>query len=75
MATNDLKSANEKPATSENGLHDQPSSLPPQTEVDQETKNNVVDWDGPCDTQNPRNWPAWKRMIQVVLVSAFLLTA
>lgn len=40
-----------------------------------ETKDNIVDWDGPDDPDNPRNWPAWKRMTQVILASAFLLTA
>lgn len=55
-----MESANEKAAISP---------------VEQETKDNIVDWDGPDDPQNPRNWPTWKRMIQVVLSSLFLLTA
>ena len=38
-----------------------------QTTIEHETKDNVVDWDGPDDPQNPRNWPAWKRMTQVIL--------
>ncbi|KAL4911200.1 hypothetical protein BDW74DRAFT_164774 [Aspergillus multicolor] len=67
MAT-DLESAHEKPAGH------QPSE-PDQTATEQETKANIVDWDGPEDPQNPQNWPAWKRMTQVVLASAFLLTA
>lgn len=74
----DLESAQEKPAISEDGHHDQQSSEPSepdQTTIEQETEDNVVDWDGPDDSQNPRNWPAWKRMTQVVLASAFLLTA
>lgn len=71
----DLESAHEKPALSEDGHRDQQSSEPDQTAIKQETKDNVVDWDGPGDPQNPRNWPAWKRMTQVVLASAFLLTA
>jgi hypothetical protein len=61
----DLECAHEKPAISEDG----------QTAIEQETKNNVVDWEGPDDPQNPRNWPAWKRLTQVVLATAFLLTA
>ncbi|KAL5042511.1 hypothetical protein BDW71DRAFT_200551 [Aspergillus fruticulosus] len=69
MAT-DLESAHEKPVIPE-VHHDQQSTEPDQTE----TKNNVVDWDGPDDPQNPRNWPTWKRMAQVVLVTTFLLTA
>ncbi|KAL4878711.1 major facilitator superfamily domain-containing protein [Aspergillus karnatakaensis] len=40
-----------------------------------ETKDNVVDWDGPDDPQNPRNWPTWKRMAQVILATTFMLTA
>ena len=71
----DLESAYEKPATSEAGHCDQKPSQPDQTPIEQETKDNIVDWDGPDDPQNPRNWPAWKRMTQVVLASAFLLTA
>ena len=72
----DLESAHEKqPAISEDGQRDQQSSEPDQTAIEPEKKYNVVDWDGPDDPQNPRNWPAWKRMTQVVLASAFLLTA
>ena len=71
----DLKSAHEKTAKLEDGNHIQQSSKPDQTAIELETKDNVVDWDGPNDPQNPRNWPAWKRMTQVVLASAFLLTA
>lgn len=71
----DLESALEKPAVLEDGHHDQQSSETDQTAIEQETEDNVVDWDGPEDPQNPRNWPAWKRMTQVVLASAFLLTA
>lgn len=71
----DLESAHEKPTISEDGHPDQKSSEPHQTPIEQETKDNLVDWDGPDDPQNPRNWPAWKRMTQVVFASAFLLTA
>lgn len=74
MAT-DLESSHEKPVISEDGYRDQQSSEPDQTALERETKNNVVDWDGPDDPQNPRNWPTRKRMIQVVLGSLFLLTA
>ncbi|TVY24041.1 MFS transporter [Lachnellula hyalina] len=71
----DLESAHEKPAISEDSHHDQQPSESAQTAIEQETKDNVVDWDGPDDAQNPRNWPAWKRMTQVVLATSFLLTA
>ncbi|RAO68927.1 uncharacterized protein BHQ10_004939 [Talaromyces amestolkiae] len=70
----DLESTPEKPPISEDG-HDQQSSEPDQTATDQETKDNVVDWDGLEDPQNPRNWPVSKRVIQVVLATSFLLTA
>lgn len=66
---NDLESAHEKPVISENGYTE-----PDETAIEQETKDNVIDWDGPDDPQNPRNWPAWKRLTQVGLASAFLLT-
>jgi hypothetical protein len=71
----DLESAHEMPATSKDGHHDQQSSQRDQTAIEKERKDNIVDWDGPDDPQNPRNWAVWKRMAQVVLPSAFLLTA
>lgn len=74
----DLESAHEKPPISEDGHNDQgqQSSEPDQAAIEQETKDIVVvDWDGPDDPQNPRNWPAWKRMTQVVFATTFLLTA
>ena len=71
----DSESAYEKPAISAETHDDQQSSEPDQTAIEQETKDNVVDWEGPDDPQNPQNWPAWKRMTQVVFASAFLLTA
>jgi hypothetical protein len=74
MAT-DLEPGPEKLAAFEDGQNDRQSNDPEQTAVERETKDNIVDWDGPDDPQNPLNWPAWKRMIQVVLASAFLLTA
>lgn len=74
MATN-LESSHEKRPISEDGHHDQQSREPRQTAIEHEMKDNAVDWDGPDDPQNPRNWPAWKRLAQVVFASAFLLTA
>jgi hypothetical protein len=71
----DLESTHEKPTISEDGHHDQQSSEPEQRAIEQETKNNVVDWDGPDDPQDPRNWSTWKRMTQVVFATTFLLTA
>lgn len=71
----DLESAPEKPVISENDHRDLQSSKPDQTATEQEAKENVVDWDGPDDPRNPRNWPVSKRVIQVVLATSFLLTA
>ena len=77
----DLEAALEKPPLSVDGHHDEQSSEPDQTPIEkqspvgQQTKDNIVDWDGPDDPQNPMNWPTWKRLIQVILASTFLLTA
>jgi hypothetical protein len=73
----DPESVDEK-LTKATGSHDHRqshSSKSHETVVDQDTKDNVVDWDGPDDPENPRNWSTWKRMTQVVIASAFLLTA
>lgn len=76
MAT-DLEAANEKLTILEDSNNDQQSDKSDKTIVENEVKqkNNIVDWDGPDDSENPMNWPTWKRIIQVVLASAFLLTA
>lgn len=71
----DLESAHEKSTISEGGDHDQQASERDQITFEQETNDNVVDWNGPDDPQNPRNWPAWKRMTQVFFATTFLLTA
>ena len=34
---------------------------------------NIVDWDGPDDPANPRNWSKKKKMLNVVLVSLSVL--
>lgn len=36
---------------------------------------NIIDWDGPNDPANPRNWASLKRNGHVVLVSLFTLNA
>ena len=73
--TTGVDSNHGKPAILEDGHDEQRSIEPKQTAIEQKPKDNVVDWDGPDDSQNPRNWPTWKRMTQVILASAFLLTA
>jgi hypothetical protein len=32
-------------------------------------RTDVVDWDSPNDPENPMNWPKWKRIGHVALVS------
>jgi hypothetical protein len=70
-----MEPLDEKPRTSSDSHSDQVLGKPDQAAVAQETKDNIVDWDGPDDPQNPQNWPSWKRMTQVILASVFLLTA
>jgi hypothetical protein len=74
MAVN-VTSFHEKAATLEDGRSDSRLDVPARPVVEGATKDNVVGWDGPNDPQNPMNWPSWKRMAQVVIASAFLLTA
>ena len=45
------------------------------TSAGEEKDANVVDWDGPDDPANPRNWPARLKMANVVCISAFSLYA
>jgi hypothetical protein len=35
----------------------------------------VVNWDGPADLANPRNWSKASKTIHIVLVSGFVLYA
>jgi hypothetical protein len=35
--------------------------------------SDIVDWNGPDDPQNPRNWANGVRLTHVLLVSAFTL--
>ncbi|KAF2160186.1 hypothetical protein M409DRAFT_70555 [Zasmidium cellare ATCC 36951] len=71
----DLESLHEKRTVWEDGHGETQSSEPDRAADEKEVESNIVDWDGPQDPQNPRNWPTWTRMMQVVLVSVFLLTA
>lgn len=34
---------------------------------------NIVDWDGPDDKANPRNWPKNKKLLNIGLVSLSVL--
>ncbi|CEJ92117.1 hypothetical protein VHEMI07789 [[Torrubiella] hemipterigena] len=35
---------------------------------------NEVDWDGPDDPHNPRNWPVWRRAMVVGLITAVVFS-
>jgi hypothetical protein len=37
--------------------------------------DSVVDWNGPDDPENPRNWSPLKRNVHVTLVSVYTLWA
>ncbi|KAK7413983.1 hypothetical protein QQX98_007166 [Neonectria punicea] len=51
-------------------------SSPTRTVVDEQNTNpNVVDWDGPDDPENPRNWSKSKKNMNVIIVSLFSLVA
>jgi hypothetical protein len=39
------------------------------TNVETEKDPNIVDFDGPDDTENPFNWPTWKKGRQLVLMA------
>lgn len=34
---------------------------------------DMIEWDGPKDPSNPRNWSSFKRTFHVVIVSMFTL--
>lgn len=36
---------------------------------------DIVDWDGPDDPENPRNWPQFKKTYHVAAVSLLTLAA
>ncbi|PSN74061.1 MFS general substrate transporter [Corynespora cassiicola Philippines] len=38
----------------------------------QDQGNNIVDWDGPDDPENPRNWPARKKFVFVLVTSGMI---
>lgn len=38
-----------------------------------ETDPNVVDWDGPNDPENPRNWPVRFKWANIVIISILAL--
>lgn len=44
-------------------------AMSPDQEIGGAEVTDVVDWDGPSDLENPMNWPKWKRLGHVALVS------
>ncbi|KAI7369807.1 hypothetical protein KC336_g20977, partial [Hortaea werneckii] len=55
------------------GSYDEPSSKPinpdDHDKQDEEEKDpNIVDWDGPNDPHNPRNWPTRAKIFNLLLV-------
>ena len=42
---------------------------PLKQESDNEVDPNAVDWDGPGDPKNPKNWPESTQMLNVALLS------
>ncbi|PWY65698.1 MFS general substrate transporter [Aspergillus heteromorphus CBS 117.55] len=38
------------------------------------TDSNVVDWDGPNDPHNPRNWPVWRRAMLVGIIASVVFS-
>ncbi|KAB8230050.1 MFS transporter [Aspergillus alliaceus] len=41
--------------------------------LEKKADSNIVDWDGPEDPGNPRNWPKQKRWAHVIIVSILAL--
>lgn len=38
-----------------------------------ENDPNIVDWDGPDDPQNPQNWPASQKWMNIAVISILTL--
>lgn len=49
------------------------SKIETTVEDSKQVDDTIVDWDGPDDASNPRNWPSMKRWAHVVLVSVLAL--
>ncbi|KAI7273965.1 MFS general substrate transporter [Hortaea werneckii] len=51
-----IEEANEPPRDEEEGFHQHGG------EHDEKQENNIVDFDGPNDPENPQNWPFWRKI-------------
>jgi hypothetical protein len=49
-------------------------SLPSSTDGTDVPNPNEVDWDGPDDPHNPRNWPTWKRAMLVGIITSVVFS-
>ncbi|EJT73702.1 hypothetical protein GGTG_07558 [Gaeumannomyces tritici R3-111a-1] len=52
-----------------------PNQPPATTNSSEKLDPNIVDWDGPDDEQNPRNWSNLEKNVHIVLVSLITLNA
>lgn len=67
----------------EGAPYDPESAVPKEMESAHDSNNqsktqpakdpNLIDWDGPDDRENPRNWPNMLRNLHIVLISVFTL--
>ncbi|KAE8367279.1 major facilitator superfamily domain-containing protein [Aspergillus caelatus] len=59
----------------ETQTHDVEQNKPsPATESEHGHDPNEVDWDGPADPHNPRNWSAWRRGMLVGIVTCVVFS-
>lgn len=47
-----------------------PPKISVQSDVELPNQNNIVDWDGSQDSQNPQNWMNSRKWTIIILVSA-----
>ncbi|KAJ5774272.1 hypothetical protein N7457_009168 [Penicillium paradoxum] len=50
-------------------LEKQTTEVEVEAEIEAKQDSNIVDFDGPDDTENPFNWPTWKKGRQLVLMA------
>ena len=56
--------------------HASPTGIVPsqlEAGVEKSDDSMVVDWDGPDDCENPRNWSSYQRQAHVVIISILAL--
>ncbi|KAJ6135905.1 hypothetical protein N7512_001065 [Penicillium capsulatum] len=62
---------NSTKANSNNAADGEQNAPSPATHIDKDESlsSHEVDWDGPDDPENPRNWPAWRRSMLVGIIT------